>query len=156
VPNIKEAKNMFGLTPFNRNAVRRVDEQDKFYNLLDDFFTDSFMPFRSLRTDTFKIDVKDEGKHFVIEADLPGIKKEEISLNYQDGYLMIEVVKNEEKEEENKQYIHRERRQSSMKRTIHLGELNAEGVEARLNDGILVITAPKMDSIETKTKISIK
>ncbi|MFU8793586.1 MAG: Hsp20/alpha crystallin family protein [Acholeplasmataceae bacterium] len=147
---------MFGLTPFNRNAVRRADDQDLFSNLIDDFFSDGFFPMRSLRYDTFKIDVEEQNDAFIVEADLPGVKKEDIHLNIEDGYLTIEIKTSEEKSEEKKHYVHKERRQCAMRRSIHLGDLDIEAIDAELKDGILTIKAPKSAVIENKKRIEIK
>jgi HSP20 family protein len=149
----KEAIFMFGLTPFNKSLARRDDDLSDFF---DDFFSDRFSPLRSLRRDTFKLDVKDEGKEFVVEAEMPGIKKSEIEIHMNDGYLMIEVTKEETKNEENKNYVHRERIFTKMQRSIHLGDINQDKIEANLKDGILTIKAPKQDQIETKKRIEIK
>jgi HSP20 family protein len=156
VPKIKEAKKMLGLTPFNRSVARRTDEKDDFFNMIDEFFNDSFYPNRNLRQDTFKIDVKDEKDFYIVEADLPGIKNEEIELNYQEGQLMISVNRKEEKKEEKENYIHRERKICSMRRAINLGDLVSDQIEAELKDGILKIKAPKAAQIEQKTRIQIK
>ena len=147
---------MFGLTPFNRSAVRRTDENDRFSSLFDDFFSDDFFPIRSLQRDTFKLDVKEEGNSFIIESDMPGLKKEEILLNYQDGYLSIIVEREEKKDDEQKNYVHRERRYTSMKRSINLCDLEMDQIEANLKDGILTIKAPKASVVENKKKIEIK
>jgi len=147
---------MLGLTPFNRSSVRRAEEKDNFFDLIDEFFNDSFYPNRNLRQDTFKIDVKDEKDFYMIEADLPGIKNEEIELNYQEGHLIISVNREEAKEEENKNYIHRERRQYSMRRSINLGDLVSDQIEAELKEGVLKIKAPKAAQIEQKTRIQIR
>lgn len=147
---------MFGLTPFNRNVIRRTDDQNSLSNWIDDFFSDDFFPMRSLRHDTFKVDVKEEKDHYLIEADMPGVKKEEVALDYHDGYLTISINKNEEKEEDNKNYIHRERRTCSMHRTFNMGDLESDQIDASLKDGILTIKAPKAKVTETKTRIEIK
>ncbi len=147
---------MFGLTPFNRNVIRRTDDQNSLSNWIDDFFSDDFFPMRSLRHDTFKVDVKDEKDHYILEADMPGITKDEIALDYHDGYLTIAINKKEEKEEEKQNYIHRERRSVSMHRTFNMGDLESDQIEANLKDGILTIKAPKAKAVETKTRIEIK
>ena len=147
---------MLGLTPFNRGLSRQTEEKDDFFNMIDEFFNDSFYPNRNLRRDTFKIDVKDEGDFYTVEADLPGIKNEEVELNYQEGQLMISVNRKEEKNEEKNNYIHRERKFTSMRRVINLGDLVTDQIEAKLKEGILTIKAPKAAQIEQKTRIQIK
>jgi HSP20 family protein len=148
---------MFGITPFNRQTVRRNDDQDKVFDLFESFFSDGMFPLRSLKYDTFKLDVTDENDIYIIEADLPGVKKDNVLINYQDGYLSIEINHKEEKSEQNqKNYLHRERRTCQMKRALNLGELDIASIDASLSDGILTIKAPKAKKVEQKTKIEIK
>lgn len=147
---------MFGVTPFNRNVARRKGESDPITDLIDDFFRDDFFPLRNLRYDTFKVDIREEDNAYLIDADMPGVKKEDIHLDYHDGYLNISINREESKEEENKSYIHKERRSCSMHRTLNLGELDMDRIEATLKDGILSIKAPKAQQIESKKRIEIK
>lgn len=134
---------MFGLTPFNRNRALSNTGVNDFYNAIDDFFNDSFMPLRSLRNDTFKIDIKETDGAYLVEAEMPGIKKEEIQLDYYNDSLIIFVQKQEEINEDKDNYIHRERRMSAMQRSIYLKDINEEAIEAKLEDGILKVIAPK-------------
>ncbi len=147
---------MFGITPFNRQSVRRSEEQDKFFDMFDHFFSDDIFPLRSLKYDTFKLDIRDEGNEYIIEADLPGVVKEKVVLNYQDGYLTIEINHNDENEQNQKNYVHRERRMCHMKRTLNLGELDIASIDASLKEGILSIKAPKSKKTDRTTKIEIK
>jgi len=147
---------MFGLTPYNRNVIRRTNEQSPLTNWIDDFFSDDFFPMRSLRHDTFKVDVKDENNVYLIEADMPGVKKDEVHLEFHDGYLNISIEREESKEEDDKQYVHRERRLCSMHRSLYLGELDADKIQANLKDGILKVSAPKAVPVENKKRIEIK
>ncbi len=147
---------MFGVTPFNKSVVRRKGEPETFSDLIDDFFGDDFFPLRSLRYDTFKVDIREEDQAYLIEADMPGVKKEDIHIDYHDRLLSISIEHEEQKEEEKKNYVHRERKQCSMHRTLNLGELDQEKIEASLEDGILKIKAQKAEFIETKKRIQIK
>ncbi len=143
---------MFGLTPYNRNALSR-NRRDRVEDFLSDFFSDPFFP---VKNDTFKLDVKEKNGAYLIEADLPGIDKKDIELNYQEGSLTIEIKHTEEKEDEQENYVHRERRQAYMARTLNLGELKSDEIEADLKDGVLTIKAPKADEIENRKRITIK
>lgn len=146
---------MFGVTPFNKHAVRRNDESDAFRDLIDDFFGDDFFPFRNLRYDTFKVDIREEDNNYLIEADMPGIKKEDIHLEYHDGLLHISIDHEEKNDSEDKHYIHKERKHCAMHRTLNLGDLDENNIEASLKDGILHIKAPKAEIVETKKHIQI-
>ncbi len=147
---------MFGVTPFNGHVVKRNNEPDAFRDLIDDFFRDDFFPFRSLKYDTFKVDIQEKDDNYLIEADMPGIKKEDIHLEYHDGLLNISISHEENKEEKDKNYIHRERKQCAMHRTLNLGDLDEEHIEAQLKDGILTIKAPKTTIAQTTKQIEIK
>lgn len=148
---------MAGLVPFNRNklSLSSIGFED-FYNVLDDFFSDRRSPRRSLAADTFKVDVKEHEKEYCIEAELPGVKKEEIHLELNEGRLTISVNRKEEVEENKNNYIHRERRLSSMQRAVHLADANDKGINAQLVDGVLSITIPKKEKHDNTIKIDIQ
>ncbi len=149
---------MFGLTPFNRNvATRNTNQMTDFYNVIDDFFNDSFFPLRTLRNDTFKVDIKETDKDYFIEAELPGVKKEEIQLDYKDDRLIISVQRKEEINQDKDNYIHRERRMASMQRSIYLRDINEEAIEAKLEEGVLKISIPKQENPQPpKHRIAIQ
>jgi len=140
-----------GLIPFNRRYAAFPTGFEDFYNVLDDFFTDGSGVRRNLDRDTFKLDVEDTLEAYKIHAEIPGVKKDEISLELNDGVLTISVKKEEHVKEEKKNYLHRERRLTSMSRKIHLGEARADGIKARLEDGVLSIAVEK----ERKTNKAI-
>jgi HSP20 family protein len=69
---------MAGLVPFNRKDTGLFDTGfGDVYNMLDDFFSDNLLPARNLARDTFKVDVQENDNEYIIEADLPGVKREE-------------------------------------------------------------------------------
>lgn len=149
---------MFGLTPLNRNQLQKRDGHDfiDFYNMLDDFFSDNPFSLRNPGSQAFKLDVKDQGNAYLVEAEMPGTKKEEIKLDYQNDYLIIKVEKNEEINEEKENFLHRERRSSSMQRSVYLKDIDVANVEAKLEDGILKISLPKIEQPSNKLQIEIK
>lgn len=147
---------MAGLVPFNRRKRALLSGNDNFYDMLDDFFAEGFPMMRNLEADTFKIDVKDTGKTYEVTAEMPGIKKEDLDIHLDDGRLKICVHQEEESEEENKNYIHRERRISSMERNIYLQDAGSDDIKAKLNEGILTIEIPKKEEIDTAKRIEIE
>ena len=148
---------MSGLVPFNRTKLTvKPSSFNDFYNVIDDFFNDSWLPNRSLINDTFKVDVQETESGYFIEADLPGVKKEEIELDFNEGKLSILIQREENKNEETKNYIHRERKVSSMKRAIYLQNAKPEGIKAKLEDGILKLTVDKVNKDEVRQRIEIE
>lgn len=150
---------MAGLVPFNRrnsSLARSGTGFEDFYNMLDDFFSDSWIsPGRSLLRDTFKIDIQETDSEYRIEAELPGIKKEEIDLGIEEDNLCISVNRNEEVNKDGTDYIHRERRSSSMSRRVRLVNAKLDETKAKLEEGILTVTTPKNEKANSSLKIDI-
>ena len=149
---------MAGLVPFNKKSkeISTGSDFNDFYNMLDDFFTEGWPFRRSLMGDTFKIDVQDCGNEYIVEAELPGVQKNEVNLDFEDGKLRISISKTEETEKNKKNYIHRERRYSSMVRNIFLEYAKPDGIVAKLDDGVLSITVPKQEKPENLKRIPIE
>ncbi len=148
---------MFGLTPYNKRGLRRPSGSvDNFNNFVDSFFKDSFAPFRSLNYDTFKVDIKENEGGYSIEAELPGVKKEEINLDYKDDRLTISLQRDETKEDNMEGYIHRERTFSSMARTIFLKGIEEESIKAKLDNGVLFVEVKKRDEEKKGKTITIE
>jgi len=154
---------MAGLIPFNRrNELANSNSNfENFYNLLDDFFSDSFMPARTLMRDTFKIDIEEQEKEYLVAAELPGIAKEEIDINVDDEYLTISVNRCADSNkdgttEDGKNYIYRERQMCSMSRRIRLAGAKLDGINAKLDNGILNVAIPKDLKTAKSKKITIQ
>ena len=148
---------MAGLIPFNRkqNDLMNIGFDD-FSNMLDDFFTGSWPIQRSLAGDTFKIDIQDNDTEYTIEAELPGVKKEDVEITLNDGRLNICVKKEEVSENKSKKYIHRERKYAQMSRSILLADADDEGIKAKLEEGVLTIQVPKKQHEDTSKRIMIE
>ncbi len=114
--------------------------------LFDSFFYDFFTEDKlSLRTDL----VENEND-YLFKVDLPGVKKEDIKINVKNNYLTLEVEKKEELEEENKNYLRKERFYGSASRSYYVGNINIDDLKATFENGVLEITVPKEVKQETK------
>lgn len=148
---------MTGLVPFNKKESGLLDlDFDLFDYDLDKFFKGRWPMRQRLMKDTFKLDVQDKDKEYLIQADLPGIKKEEVKVDLDAGRLTISVEREEKIDEEKKNYVHKERRYSSMSRSIYLADAKSDGIKAKLEDGVLNISIPKEEKQETGVKINIE
>ena len=145
---------MAGLIPFNWRKNTLVSP-NTFQNMLEDFFNDDFPSIRNFQNESFKIDLQENEKEYIVEAELPGVDKENVDLTLEEGRLRIFIKKEENKEEKNKNYIHRERRWSSMERTILLSDVDDKALKAKLDNGILTINIPKKEKEEKALKIEI-
>lgn len=106
--------------------------------------------------DNIKCDIYEKDGNVCVEMDAPGYTKDDIDISIDKGELSVTFEKKEE-EEENKKYLHRERRSySKTTRTFYLGDVSEDDVTASFKNGVLVITSPKKKEIETKKSITIK
>ncbi len=151
---------MSGLVPFNRKnkslISRDFDDFGDFYNMVDDFFNFNWPARKNFMRDSFKVDVQENEKNYLVEAELPGIEKNEVNIEMNEGRLNISVKKEESINEENKNYIHKERRYSSMSRSIYLEDAKSDGIKANLENGVLKIVVPKDSKPNNKIKIDIE
>ena len=123
-----------------------------FDSLVDSFF--KWAP--AYEMETFKIDVREEIKHYIVEAELPGIEKGDIDIGFHNNRLNISIKHSEENEEETKNYIHKERRTASAQRSVYLADAAGEGITAALDKGLLRIEVPKAGGGSHRKKIEIK
>lgn len=142
-------------------------------NLFDDFFDDFFdFPViddkamqkaqRNLygrnAANMMKTDVQEHGDHYEVDIDLPGFKKDELSLELKDGYLVISAAKGldkDEKEEKTGRFVRRERYVGSMSRSFYVGEdMKQEDIHAKYESGVLRLSIPKPE--EKKPEIAQK
>ena len=126
-------------------------------NLFDDLF--DFPTLRELRnidrklygrnaSHEMKTDVKEHEDRYEIDIDLPGFKKDELTLNLENGYLTVGAAKGLDEEQKDKKgkVIRQERYAGAMQRTFYVGEaLTEEDVHAKYENGVLSLTIPKKD-----------
>jgi len=147
---------MFDLIPSRgrgANIQRRgYDELNKIWNMMDSFFDNSFGTLVS-NYHPIRADVMETENEYVIDAELPGVKKEDVALNVVDNRLVITVVQNEEKNEKSGNYIRRERRSGTSSRSFYLENIKEEEIKAKFHDGVLSITLPKEKPDKPKEKI---
>jgi len=102
------------------------------------------------------VDIKEKENEIVVTAELPGIKKEDISIDVHENRLEIKAETKEETKEEKEGYVYRERRQGSFYRSLELpASVDAERTKARYRDGVLTLTLPKIEKVK-KRKIEIE
>jgi HSP20 family protein len=154
--NIRRYKKMsnFGLTPYRKrnNALTPFSLVDSF--LGDDFFR-SFFSDSMIGSSRINIDVKDEKDKYVIEAELPGAKKEDIKIDIDNGILTLSTEYSSQKNNEKENYIYRERRYGSVCRSFSLENIDDENIDAKYEDGILTIDLPKKEENKKATRAVI-
>ena len=141
---------MFELIPFTRH-VNVYDPFRAFDELARNFFNDR-------QTLSFRTDVIDTGDAYKLDAELPGFKKEDISIDVENDVLTISAERKVENEENNKpNYVKRERYYGSFSRSFDVSGINVDGIEAAYTDGILTLTMPKkVETAPAKRSLEIK
>jgi len=92
-----------------------------------------------------KTDIKDDGANYLMEVELPGIEKKDITVSLKDEYLTIKANVNAESEDKAKKgdFIHRERYTGVATRSYYVGEVDMKSIKARYLNGVLTLTIPK-------------
>lgn len=101
-----------------------------------------------------RIDISETDKHIIVEAEIPGVKKEDIKITLQDNILTIKGEKNQEEEKKDKNFFRSERSYGSFSRSFTLPvEVNGDKVDAKCADGALTIKMEKIQPKPTNQKI---
>lgn len=128
------------------DPVREFRAMTGFSDIFEDLFTGfprMLMPALPGRW-TPKVNIKETDKEYVITAALPGVRKEDVRINVQDGVLTIAGEQGEEREEKGKGYLRQEMSYGSFQRCFVLpAGVHPEDVKASQKDGILTVTLPK-------------
>ncbi len=143
-------------TPFQDllNVQREMNQ------LIDRFFSDT--PFSEDREAAYltewspDVDIKETKKEFVVQAELPGLKKKDVRITYKDGVLTIEGERKQEKEEKDKNFYRVERRFGKFYRAFQIpGAIKEDQIQAKFKDGVLTIRLPKSEE-EKGREIEVK
>jgi len=125
---------------------RQIDSV--FDNLFNDFFnTVSRTPFTAVeqRSSYPRVDIREDRNSVTLDATVPGLQKEDVSIDYEDGHLKISAEKQHPAADE---FVHREIHRSAFSRWFSIDEETYEvgKIDANLNNGILSITIPKKEA----------
>ena len=132
---------MFGMIPFeyrDRNL----------FNVFDNFER-SFFGNSSVDLPAFRADIRDAGDKYLLDAELPGFQKEDISLDVKDGILTISAEHNENSDQKDDKgnYIRRERRYGAFRRSFDISGIDEDAISASYQNGILELSLPKAQQV---------
>ncbi len=144
---------MFDMMPFGRNRMMDV------YRPFRDFDELTHNFFGGNELGGFKTDIKDTGDAYVLEADLPGVKKEDIHIDIDGDCLSISAQRSSSREEKDQEgnYIRCERSYGSFSRSFDISAVKAEGITAGYDNGVLTLTMPKREqTVPTSRRLEIQ
>lgn len=146
---------MFGLIPFKTNQLNK--NQEGFENLFGDFFNDDFLSPLNGNGNKFSADIKENDSEYLVCAELPGVKKEDIELDFKDNKLIISAKREDIVDEKKENYIRKERNYGEFTRVFTFMNIDKDKITAKFENGELKITLPKKAiEKEQKSKIEIK
>jgi HSP20 family protein len=127
---------------------------------LDRFFDEPFEPRFAMpwRLDEFElmVDVAEDENAYIVKASLPGVKPEDVEVTLQNNVLTLKGETKADKEIKEERYHLRERSFGSFMRSLTLpANVKAEQIEAKHEDGVLIVRLPKMEEDKPK-KIAVK
>lgn len=120
-------------------------------NVFDDFFGTPF--FTRTESNIMKTDIKEHESGYELMIDMPGVKKEDIKAELNDGYLTVSAQSSSSKEDKDEKgkYICRERYTGSYSRSFYVGDaVTEQDITAKFEDGTLKLNVPKKDALPEK------
>jgi len=129
---------MYTIVPYrSRREVSRP-------SLFDDHFFRSFFDMNDMVGSAgFRVDVKEHDNAYTLEAELPGVQQDQISLTLDNDVLTIAADVNSEKKESKESYLYSERRFGHMSRSFNVEGVDQEHISASYKDGVLTVDLPK-------------
>lgn len=141
---------MFDLVPFDKRSEQLADYFTAFNH---HFFGDD----ASNKLFHIRTDIKDEGDHFLLEAELPGFKKDDIKVDINGDQMTIYAEHSHEADKTKEGYVHKERSYGSFRRSFNVKGIDTSNIHAAYKDGILELSLPKKEKEEKSIKqIEIK
>lgn len=123
-------------------------------DVFEDTINSLFRPFYVDEEATvMKTDIKETEQEYLMDVEMAGFDKKNISLKYENGYLTVSAKKSES--EENAKYVHRERA-LSCSRSYYLGDVDEQSIKAKYENGMLQIIVPKEKVQDVKHNIEIQ
>ena len=146
---------MYTLMPYRKNneVSRRTN------GFFDDPIFNSFFNMGDwFGSSAFRVDVKDNGDEFELQAELPGVKQEDIDLSIKDDTLTISTEFKKQRENEHNNYVYSERRSGKFMRSFDVSGIQQDAITADYSDGVLTVKLPKVkpqQPVDNSRKITI-
>jgi len=134
-----------------------LDVKDDFDRIIDRIFSREFDIWEGRRR-SFPVDIYEDKDNVIIKAELPGLKKEDISVSLSGDSITITGKRAEEKEVKKENYYMKEIREGSFTRSFELPyKVDREKAKATYKDGVLEIVLPKVEEEKEKeVKIEVE
>ena len=133
-----------------QNPARSLFSLNDVDNIFDDFFNRRVLQPTETEISP-RLNVEENDNEWLISAELPGVAKEDVKVNFQDNVLTISGEKKFEKEDKDKNYHRVERSYGKFSRALNINStVLADKIDANYKDGILTISLPKAEEAKPK------
>lgn len=143
-----------------KNPMRLLDN---FKKEMDQWFGDFFRNDDIMKTEGFfddagltrypAVDIEERDNAYIVRAEIPGMQKEDINVDYHDGYLTIKGEKKFEHEEKKKNFHRIERSYGSFRRSVAIPEeIAEEDIKGEYKNGVLELKLPIREPAKRKVK----
>lgn len=144
---------MTNIMPYRSN--RNLGSRDFFKRFFGDDLFGDFDTMMMPGGKAFSADIRENDNEYFVEAELPGVDRDNIEISLHDDVLTISAKKEENKENKDGKYIRRERFSGSVSRSFYVENVDEDKISAKLEDGVLKIELPKADVKRSARKIEI-
>ena len=130
-----------------KNYLTNYNRSNSPFDFIDSAFDDLFRPlFYDEKLDAMKTDIRETKDAYILDVEMPGFEKSEISMDVENGYLTIRAEKSEKDEEDKKEHRYvRKERSVSCQRSYYIGDADEDSIKAKYDKGVLTVTLPKKD-----------
>ena len=143
---------MFEIMPYGHRRVVAYNPFRELEEMSRSFWNDTNL-------NAFRTDITEKDGVYTLTAELPGFKKEDISIDIDKDCLTIAAERKDESEDEDKErnYVRRERFYGSYSRSFNVKGIDTEAITAAYNDGVLTLTMPKKEpEVPAARRLEIK
>jgi len=132
-----------------QNPARSLFNFNDVDSVFDEFFNRNLYPTETQISP--RLNVEENDNAWIISAELPGVAKDDVKVNFQDNVLTISGEKKFEKEDKNKNYHRVERSYGKFSRSLNINSaIVTDKIDASYKDGVLHITLPKAEEAKPK------
>ena len=136
---------MFGLIPFRMSAgMNNINSYSLLSDIFDTFFNYDLTNAFSMENQ-IKAQVKETDEAYLMEAEIPGVNKEDLQLSYENNYLTISALRNSSFEDNESNCLRQERCCEQVSRSFYFDNVEKEKIQAKFQNGLLDIILPKKE-----------
>lgn len=134
---------MFELTPFGKSNSDIMKGDDYFNQFFRNFFGNSFPGFMNMAQSPFRVDIRETENAYLLEAELPGVDRDSVNVEFNNNYLTISARREDKTEKVTDNFVRRERHFGELKRSFYFDDIEEDKIEASFRDGMLRVALPK-------------